>query len=413
MRFILHNPHVEIWYLTPLYHIFTRRKSVKKYIHIIDYLLKGNNDCYVYVDSIGSSFPGNKIRKFIPPIIEFYLWCLLNKVNPFKFKVLTKISQLSNDDVLFSFLYGNFTTNNAKFDVIPDLVIRNFKNIISLKVVHLTHYMYNIELGSQNAALANIDLFVAENNLFRNSAFFRHFYSWYHKDVYVLPFVPKERFKKYVEFSLRKNKAVATGTLTFLMGDKNFIDFFHSPQVHPIRNEIYTNKEALKPFIDSYISDIKEGKEIKINKAKSKIKKILTRLYNDFFVKQKKYFSFDIVEKYNDYKMFIVPEEINDLPGIGFVEGMACGAAYIGQKNRMYEDLGLCDKVHYIGYDGTMNDLIDKIKYYQTNIKELEVIAQNGYNFVMENFNKEIVIKNFINFLEKMIINRKYPEKSI
>jgi hypothetical protein len=62
---------------------------------------------------------------------------------------------------------------------------------------------------------------------------------------------------------------------------------------------------------------------------------------------------FNIDDEYNKYKMFINAEEVIGLPGIGFVEGMACGTAYIGLRPPMYEDIGMEDRVHYIGYDGS------------------------------------------------------------
>jgi hypothetical protein len=70
--------------------------------------------------------------------------------------------------------------------------------------------------------------------------------------------------------------------------------------------------------------------------------------------------------------MFIVPEEISGLPGIGFVEGMKCGTAFIGKECKMYSDLGLINGINYIGYDGTIGDLINKIIYYQNSAEELE-----------------------------------------
>ena len=71
-------------------------------------------------------------------------------------------------------------------------------------------------------------------------------------------------------------------------------------------------------------------------------------------------FSFDMVAKFNEYKMCIVGEEITGVPGIGFVEGMVCGCAYIGLNNGLYEQYGLKEGVHYIGYDGTLPDLTEK-----------------------------------------------------
>ena len=89
-----------------------------------------------------------------------------------------------------------------------------------------------------------------------------------------------------------------------------------------------------------------------------------------FFLSEgKDYHRMDIVKKYNEYKMFIAPEESIGLSSVNVVEGMACGCAYIGLDHPMYTDLGMVDKQNYIGYDGTLDDLKSKIRYYQKNKK--------------------------------------------
>ena len=110
-----------------------------------------------------------------------------------------------------------------------------------------------------------------------------------------------------------------------------------------------------------------------------------------------------MVDKFNDYKMFICPEEIIDLPAVGFVEGMACGSAFIGIKNSMYKDLGMIDKVNYIAYDGSFDDLMIKINYYQNHPIELEEIAENGRKFIEINFNSEKVIKDLLNLFKNKL----------
>jgi glycosyltransferase involved in cell wall biosynthesis len=99
--------------------------------------------------------------------------------------------------------------------------------------------------------------------------------------------------------------------------------------------------------------------------------------------------------------MFVVPEEAIDLPGIGFVEGMACGAAFIGLRNPMYSDLGLVDGIHYIGYNGKLDDMLQKISYYQEHGQELTRIAENGYEFVKKKFDGPKVAEDFFSFLKK------------
>ena len=100
--------------------------------------------------------------------------------------------------------------------------------------------------------------------------------------------------------------------------------------------------------------------------------------------------------------MCIVGEEILGIPGIGFVEGMACGCAYIGQNKGYYEDYGMQEGVHYIGYDGTLEDLKAKIRYYQRpeNQEELEQIAKTGYEFVRKNFCGHVVAERLIQSLK-------------
>jgi len=406
MRLIFHNPHVEIWYKTPLYHALTRRKSVEKYSYLLDYYIEHHLPFAVYVDGFNSSIHNRWMRKLFPPLLEYILWTIINRINPFKIKLIRKCSELKRTDILFSFLYGNFSSHSGTFNTLPERIIKEFSETDAYKILHLTHYMYNAGLGSHNSMQAKIDLFVCENNLYKNSQFFRHFFPWYQKDVYVLPFVPKKRFANNIAFQKRKNKAIATGTITFMMKDKDFLYYYNTSQVHPMRAELYNNRSQIAEFVDCYISDISEGrKAITVSKTDNIFKKFYAMVYYDFIAKQKKYFSFDIVQKYNDYTMFIVPEEINDLPGIGFVEGMACGSAYIGKRDPMYADIGMIDGVHFIGYDGTLQDLLDKIRYYQSHEEELENIARQGSEFAQNNFRGDIVAQNFVSFLSTIRTN--------
>ena len=56
---------------------------------------------------------------------------------------------------------------------------------------------------------------------------------------------------------------------------------------------------------------------------------------------QKKYFGFDVVQKYNEYKMFISAEERTGAMSINTFEGMACGWALVAQVQPYYEEIGL------------------------------------------------------------------------
>ena len=108
-----------------------------------------------------------------------------------------------------------------------------------------------------------------------------------------------------------------------------------------------------------------------------------------------------MVEAFNSYKMCVVGEEILGIPGIGFVEGMACGCAYLGVDSPAYRDWGLIPGVHFIAYDGSKEDLRAKIEYYQKdeNQEELEKIANTGCEYVRTHFNGEIVAEKLMHDL--------------
>lgn len=425
MRFILHNPHT-LWYKNTLGSFITKTKAVDKYEPIFDYLyFQKTKKVFVYLDNTSFSSSSNTLFESIKVRLYFYIWLAINKLNPLRFCVITNMEKLTNEDIFMTFIYENFTNINGEFSVPREPIIKEFKRTKAFKVVHLSHYGYNTGVGSNNCKEAEIDLFIAENNLAKNSVFFQQHFPWYKKDVYVLPFIPQKRFTKIQPFAERINKAIAMGTITHPMTDSNYVSFFKNEMLQPMRLEIFNKAKDLEKQIDSFISKADEN-AIQLETIESqflaKIKKhinhikIVLSIFLSLFKKNKtlyfskkerQYFKWNIVEKYNNYKMFINPEEAIGLPGIGFVEGMACGCAYIGLRDPMYNEIGLIDKIHYIGYNGTVKDLKEKIEYYQNNPKELEEIAHTGYEFVIQKLNIDVVCSKFLNDITNFCNNKK------
>ena len=370
--------------------------------------LKNDRDkIYIFADVKDSSFPVRIWLKHIFLLkLEIIAWLLINKINPRKVKIFYKDEIVNNKEVTSNDVLLSFSFRNLDRDYPGSMYWRKMK---PNKLFHLTHYLLDTSKISDNAEKYGIKYFVAENNLAKNSRFFQKFFPSC-RNVYTLPFVFQERFKAKKSFSERENKCLATGTYQILTKKEgrveDFMNFFGVDTPHPMRKEIYENRESIKNIIDSYISDFHEVKPKEVSSIDNAFLRIIKSLYNLWFVKQSKYFKFDIVEKYNEYKMFIVPEEANDLPGIGFVEGMACGCAYFGIVDPMYSDIGLIDGIHYIGYDGTLDSLIDKIEYYQLHQDELELIAHTGMDFVRKNFNGKIVADKFLEDMECFSKNR-------
>ena len=213
-----------------------------------------------------------------------------------------------------------------------------------------------------------------------------------------------ERFKNIKPFKERQNKCFSTGTITYKKHEE-FLSVYGDPCDQPARKFVKDNPDFFKGTVDCYSSDYLEDNPGKvILKSDNAIVKVYKKLYNRTHVgKQKKYFSFNMVEKFNDYKMHFLGEEILGVPGIGYVEGMACGSAYIGLDSSMYRDFGLIPGVHYITYDGTKEGLRETVQYWQRpeNQDRLEEIARTGSEFVRVNFCGENAAKLILEGLKQ------------
>lgn len=397
MRVVFHNPHSNFVIGRTLLDFLLRIRSYKKYSYLLEYLQVEGKQFAIYVDGHDSSLP-KWLPRIFPIRAELFIWMLLNGLNPLKTTVLWNIEDLKNDDIFISFSLRNLDQEYHGLDNIND---KKF-----LKLFHITHFVQNTSLIAKNIRRLNIDFLIAENNLSKNSEYFKKYFTFYKKDVYYLPFVYQSRFTRQVNFDKRLNKCLATGTIVDIRETgnpyefKDFSTFYKTSVLQPKRAMVHKYKYRLHKYIDSYIGVLYENKLI-INR-KNFLLKIIGKLNNALISTRRNYFKFDIVEKYNSYKMFINGEEINDLPGIGMVEGMACGCVYIGQKLSMYKDLGMKSGKHYISYNGTLKDLIRKIKYYQKHNAKLELIAENGYNLITKKCNKYSAAKLFFADIEKL-----------
>jgi hypothetical protein len=418
LRIIFHNPHL-LWYKLTIGQLIEKRKANDKYEYLVDHFYRENKLVYVYIED-------ETALLLVYSLLKFISWVLINHLNPLRFRIIVNHKKLLCSDALLIFAHPHIS------EISQDS--RGGKNRISkiasikaFKIANLSHYGYKTKNTSLNCETAKIDLFVSETNLYKNGKYFKDNFSWYEKDVYILPFVPKARFISTKKFQIRKNKALVVGSITFDMVDDEFTKFFGHNNLQQQRQLLYNNKAILKPYTDSivekmvlatddtlanhtrptiimkYLHSIRR-KFIVIVKLFRYLKNVYYKIADNNYIQQiegqnKKYYNLNIVDKLNDYKMFICPEEVIDLPGIGFVEGMSCGAAYIGVRHPMYSDLGLIERVHYIGYDGSISDLIRIVKYYQISDKKLEEIAENGKAYVAKHFSQNVVCENFMTFI--------------
>ena len=395
MRVVFVNLHANAFLVKNLNKFLFKRSAAIKHKYFLDYLLNREDiEVCNYINERGFSLyhKGNKISLIIERLLAKWenRYILRKNGIPLKKVKLLKAHDIKENDIIISY----FNESHSLFQI---------TDINAFKVASALHFL--AESGpSVLAKKAGIDVIFDESDLNKHSKAFQKRYEWYNKPVLVHPFVFAPRFKRTKPFAERTNKAFSTGTIIDL-DRPEFTEIYGDPCNQPTRRQIYDHAEELKPWVDCYNNYYLEDDKLKQVKSSDFL---FVRWYKVYYNmshtgRQKKYFSFDMVEKFNEYKMFIVGEEVVGIPGIGFVEGMACGSAYIGQNIGLYEDYGMKEGVHYIGYDGTLEDLKAKITYYQQpeHQEELERIANAGYEFAQTHFRGDIVAKELLEKLQK------------
>lgn len=393
-RIVFVNLHANEFLLKPLNKYIWKQSCAFKHKYFFEYLLQ-NPEIEVcnYINEDGFTL----VTSFPKPIM-----CVLKKFRFLESRIVMRKNNIPPKSV---------TVIRDRKDIRPDDIVIGYRHvprsladmdkIDAFKVVHMIHF-HGQQTDSDIIKKANPDFLVNECDLSHTSEIFRRYYSWFKGQFIVHPFVGAARFVRNKPFSERENRCFSTGTITY-KEHKEFIDTYGDSCDQPTRKQILSNAKELEPWCACYNSDYLEDADMKKYLPTDNFFKHYYKVwYNMTHAgQQKKYFSFNMVDKFNDFKMCLVGEEILGVPGIGFVEGMCCGCAYIGQKIGYYEDFGMQEGVHYIGYDGTLEDLKAKITYYQQpeHQEELEQIAENGYQFAQTHFRGRKVAEQLFNKL--------------
>jgi glycosyltransferase involved in cell wall biosynthesis len=398
LKLVIYRPHDNIWFKNPVRNILKKQLLPNKYAPFLDYLLDSEHKVYFTTKLYVDGGLKNLIKAAVEPF-ELLLWCMLNGINIKRVAFIFTKNALEDKDVLILMHYGTFTHEDASIAAQSQKLAKYLSSLSLYKLVHMTHYAYNPTIGSKNLGIFKPDLLVAENNLALNSDFYSRYFSNVADNFYQLPYVSSARFNRKAPFRERINKMVVSGSITFKMKDLEFKNFYKTDELQPLRRSIYERADKYTSEIKSLISDLNASRagDEKI-KSPSFIQKLMRYFLNKH--PQLNYYKQDIVAVYNSHMMFAVPEEICNLPAIGFVEGMACGCAFFGLDDPMYRDLGLIPGVHYVTYDGSESDLIQKVQFYQSRTEELEKIANNGFEFVQNHLTPQIVYKKLLRKIE-------------
>lgn len=400
MRVVFVNLHTnEFLVKTASKYIFKQSVAIK-HKYLLDYLLNETDiEVCSYINRNGTSI-ASSLPKPLMGILRAcrFLeskWVLKKNGLSGKIKILKRLSGIQPDDIVM--IYQLYAERSPEVG-----------SVNAFKVVSMIHF-FGMQSNSEAIKACDPDLLMAESDLKRYSKIFQKYYSWYNKDILVHPFVFEKRFQQKRKFEERNNRVFSTGTITYKTHPE-FLEVYGDPCDQPMRKYVKVHQNELAGMIDCYNSDYSEdaNKKMEITAKDNKLVRLVKAFYYKFFASQQKsYYSFNMVDKFNEYKMCLIGEEILGVPGIGFVEGMACGCAYIGHNIGYYEDYGMKEGVHYIGYDGSPEDLKEKIAYYQQNEhqNELEQIANNGYDFAREHFYGEKAAEKLVN--EMISANKK------
>ena len=249
-------------------------------------------------------------------------------------------------DVLIGFnTYRDKTNGVEKFNGIKIYDIRDHH----MQVRRVQHFLET----------AGVDYLIAGGQLDQHSTFFNREFSRYNGKVLSIPYGYAERFKEVKPFGERINKAVGLGSINLVNDQrqnvddmKPVVDFFRGRTwTHETRAYIALHADEFEDCIDSFFPSVEQQKD----------------------------FSYDAVERLNQYTMFINDAGNFNFPAIRTYEGIACGCVMVAAENPIYEELGFIKDVNYIAFaENDFDEMKQKIRYYMENKAELEEIQKNS-----------------------------------
>ena len=389
------NPHIDDFLATPILFKLLGRRPLKKYGFLFQSFIQKKQSINILIDQYSSSVIPWNFFKILPSwckklivSVETKIWLQLNNNISSNINFL-KEDQVTDNDVIFAFSYK---TAVAGFEQRINIL-----NRAKLTIFHLSHYFINTSVKSNNLRKIN-NLYLSGDSDISENSYFSYFFSWYKKKFLVLPFSVNEKFLKK-EFPKKLDSSiVVTGSFHDLSKErpKKFYSDFRSVtsknSYHYVRSEFNKKKDKLSKNFLILTSCITAKKE----------NFLLTSLSKLIAIRQKNYFSINIVEAYTQSKYAIVGEEISGFPSIGSFEAMASGAMLFGVEES-YKGLGLIGNTHFVKYDGSFSGCIDSILNNKLSETNKEKIAHSGWKYVVSNFNSTEIFNKWITTLDSLV----------
>ena len=378
MTLTILNPHADDFIAEPVSFRLVSRRALKKYSYLLSEQMNSPKKAQILIDGTISSLIPEGIFSKLPNYIrhavlkwEIKKWLELNNLTD-EISVHWSVDTIEDKSALYLFSYKNCT---GDFDKRLS-VIESF----ALKVINLSHFMIRTSEKGRNAQRIKNAIYVSEANLSQNP-FFEQYFGKQQK-VIALPFLVAERFKCLTPFADRLDKCAVTGSFHDLTREtphkyyQDFIDFYKIDTYHPARKMLYANKENLAQDFDCKVSPYRENQN---------------NIFKRLDLAQKKYFSFDIVDFYNQHKYALVGEEIHGLSAVGAFEAMACGCVLIAQKGSFYNGLDLEAGVHYVEHDGSLKSIRETMNWLRAYPEKSVEISENAKKYVQENCHASVL----------------------
>jgi len=293
-----------------------------------------------------------------------------------KIEIITTEKQLnSHCDVLL-----NFNTHTKEHDF-----TRTVKNFNGLKIWHVGDYFWNEPASDINNRYKNfgIDYIFGYSRHDKYCEYFKKSFPTYIGKVIHVPFGFQNRFRLVNDYKNRINKCVGLGSVNPLRPleyeASNYIEsanfFPDEAWFHKFRRLLIINKNIMKNQFDSMLPVFPQIKD----------------------------FTYDLVQKFNQYRMFVSCESIFHFPPAKFFEGPACGAALICADTGCNKEYGFKEGINCIMYEEyNIQNFIDKVKYYQKHSSKLLEIQKNGHSYVTSRFSHELIADHIAKEIHKI-----------
>jgi hypothetical protein len=392
---VFYNPHVDDFLAEPPHYWILKRRPLKKYGFYLAELFKQHKSLRVLVDGSASAFIPERFFAILPNFLrqmiasfEFSLWVWRNRLKG-EVERVPKPSQPIHD-VLMAFSYKAATG--------PFHLRINVFNKYQAVIFHLSHYFISTSEKAHNLSLVD-NVWLAGDSDIRQNDYFNHFFYWYKKSFLVMPFAVATRFNQRRDWSIKERKCIATGTFHDLSQElpaikyRDFINFWGVTSYHPLRKLIFEQAELLNEWITCLVSPYRS------QKSSSSWWRFLKR----FNVAQKKYFSINLADLYDNHQFALVGEELSGFPALGAFEAMACGCVLFADP-KYYVGLQMKPDVHYLPHDSAIDSVIGGIKsLFQKDPNFFDMVAKEGSKFIEENLRQGAVFSLWQRNFEEVV----------